>query len=100
MRRTGDCYDNAVMEAFFSTVKTELADRFERCGEAKVQLLDYIEVFYNQRRRHSTIGYMSPAAFERDRRCQIQGVALAGIHSPTSMSTGGPPSARITFSDR
>jgi transposase InsO family protein len=66
MSRTGDCYDNAVMEAFFSTVKTELADRFESCGEAKMQLFDYIEVFYNQRRRHSTIGYVSPAAFERD----------------------------------
>ena len=65
MSRTGDCYDNAVMEAFFSTVKTELADRFESCGEAKMQLFDYIEVFYNQRRRHSTIGYVSPAAFER-----------------------------------
>jgi putative transposase len=65
MSRTGDCYDNAVMEAFFSTLKTELADRFESCGEAKMQLFDYIEAFYNSRRRHSTIGYMSPAAFER-----------------------------------
>jgi transposase InsO family protein len=65
MSRRGNCYDNAVMEAFFSTLKTELADRFESCGEAKMQLFDYIEVFYNQRRRHSTIGYMSPAAFER-----------------------------------
>lgn len=55
----------AVMEAFFSTVKTELADRFESCGEAKMQLFDFIEVFYNQRRRHSTIGDVSPAAFER-----------------------------------
>jgi transposase InsO family protein len=66
MSRKGDCYDNAVMEAFFSTVKTELADRFESCGDAKMQLFDYLEVFYNQRRRHSTIGYVSPAAFERD----------------------------------
>src|SRR5262245_44578974 len=65
MSRTGNCHDNAVMEAFFSTLKTELADRFESCGEAKMQLFDYIEVFYNQRRRHSTIGYVSPAQFER-----------------------------------
>lgn len=65
MSRTGNCYDNAVMEAFFSTVKTELADRFESCGAAKMQLFDYLEVFYNQRRRHSTIGYVSPAVFER-----------------------------------
>ena len=65
MSRRGNCYDNAVMESFFSTVKTELADRFDTCGEAKTELFDYIEVFYNQRRRHSTIGQISPAAFER-----------------------------------
>jgi transposase InsO family protein len=65
MSRRGDCYDNAVMESFFSTVKSELADRFDSVGEAKVELFDYIEVFYNQRRRHSTLGQISPAAFER-----------------------------------
>src|SRR5688572_8923223 len=79
----------AVMEAFFSTVKTELADRFESCGEAKMQLFDYLEVFYNQRRRHSTIGYVSPAVFEGDRRWQVHRVVLAGIHTPTSRLTGG-----------
>jgi len=65
MSRRGDCYDNAVMESFFSTVKSELADRFASFGEAKMTLVDYIEVFYNQRRRHSTLGQISPAAFER-----------------------------------
>jgi putative transposase len=65
MSRRGNCHDNAVMEAFFSSLKTELADRFESCGAAKMALFDYIEVFYNQRRRHSTIGYLSPASFER-----------------------------------
>ena len=65
MSRRGDCYDNAAMESFFSTVKTELADRFPSYGEAKMALFDYIEVFYNQRRRHSTLGLISPAAFER-----------------------------------
>jgi putative transposase len=64
MRRGGDCYD-AVMESFFSTVKSELADRFASFSEAKMELFDYIEVFYNQRRRHSTLGQISPAAFER-----------------------------------
>lgn len=98
MSRTGDCYDNAVMEAFFSTVKTELADRFASCGDAKMQLFDYLEVFYNQRRRHSTIGYVSPGVFER--RCQGHGVALAGIPMPTSILTGRPPSARMTFYER
>jgi len=47
MSRRGNCYDNAVMEAFFSTVKSEVADRFESCGEAKMELFDFIEVFYN-----------------------------------------------------
>jgi transposase InsO family protein len=65
MSRRGDCYDNAVMEAFFSSLKAELADRFDSCGEAKTELFDYIEVFYNQQRRHSTLGQISPAAFER-----------------------------------
>ena len=65
MSRRGNCYDNAVMESFFSTVKSELADRFVSFGEAKMELFDYIEVFYNQRRRHSTLGQISPAAFER-----------------------------------
>ena len=64
MSRTGDCYDNAVMEAFFSTLKIELADRFESCGHAKREVFEYVEVFYNQRRRHSTLGYVSPAEFE------------------------------------
>jgi transposase InsO family protein len=65
MSRRGDCFDNAVMESFFSTLKSELADRFASFGEAKMELFDYIEVFYNQRRRHSTLGQISPAAFER-----------------------------------
>jgi transposase InsO family protein len=65
MSRRGNCYDNAVMEAFFSSVKTETADRFASHGEAKMELFDYIEVFYNQRRRHSTIGQSSPAEYER-----------------------------------
>ena len=58
-------YDNAVMESFFSSVKSELRDRFDSCSEAKMELCDYIEVFYNQRRRYSTLDYVSPAAFER-----------------------------------
>jgi transposase InsO family protein len=65
MSRRGDCYDNAVMESFFSTVKAELGEHFGSYGLAKEQLFDYIEVFYNQRRRHSTLGQISPAAFER-----------------------------------
>ncbi len=65
MSRRGNCYDNAVVETFFSTVKNEVGERYESHGEAKGQLFDYIEVFYNQRRRHSSAGRMSPAASER-----------------------------------
>jgi transposase InsO family protein len=65
MSRRGNCHDNAVMESFFSTLKTELADRFPSFSAAKMELFDYIEPFYNQRRRHSTLGQISPAAFER-----------------------------------
>ncbi len=65
MSRRGNCYDNAVIESFFSTVKSELGERFESHGAAKMELFDYIEVFYNQRRRHSTIGQISPAEYER-----------------------------------
>jgi putative transposase len=70
MSRRGNCYDNAVMESFFSTVKSELADRFDSFGVAKMELFDYLEVFYNQRRRHSTLGQVSPAAFEKTRAAQ------------------------------
>jgi putative transposase len=70
MSRRGNCHDNAVMESCFSTIKFELADRFDSCSEAKRALFDYIEVFYNQRRRHSTIGQISPAAYERRARAE------------------------------
>jgi len=65
MSRRGNCYDNAVMESFFSTIKSELGERFDSYGDAKMELFDYIEVFYNRRRRHSTLGQISPAEFER-----------------------------------
>jgi len=65
MSRTGNCYDNAVMESWFSTFKFELGETFESIRHGKDQAFDYIEVFYNQRRRHSSIGYVAPAEFER-----------------------------------
>ena len=65
MSRRGNCYDNAVMESWFATVKSEEGERFESYAHAKEALFDYIEVFYNQRRRHSTLGQISPAEFER-----------------------------------
>jgi len=65
MSRRGNCWDNAVMESFFSTVKSELGEHFDSHDTAKRELFAYIEAFYNQKRRHSTLGQISPAAFER-----------------------------------
>jgi transposase InsO family protein len=71
MSRKGNCYDNAVMESWFSTVKSELGERFESYGVAKAELFDYIEVFYNQQRMHSSIGYATPAEHERAARVKV-----------------------------
>jgi len=76
MSRRGNCYDNAVAESWFSTFKSELGEHFESYAEAKEQSFDYIEVFYNQQRRHSTIDYLAPAAFERRHR-ELAAVAIA-----------------------
>ncbi len=66
MSRTGDCWDNAVAESFFGTLRAELLDheRYETRAEAKAALQDYIEGFYNPRRRHSSTGYVSPMEYE------------------------------------
>jgi len=56
------CYDNVVMEAFFSTAKSEIGEWFERHGAAKARLFDDLELFYNQQRRHSSAGRVNPAA--------------------------------------
>jgi len=65
MSRRGNCIDNAAMESWNSTLKSELGEHFESYGVAKEQLFDYIEVFYNQQRRHSSIDYLSPAEYEK-----------------------------------
>ena len=69
MSRRGNCYDNAVAESFFSTLKNELVhDRtFQTRDEARSQVFEFIEVFYNRQRVHQTLGYVSPAAFEARR---------------------------------
>jgi transposase InsO family protein len=71
MSRRGNCIDNAAMESWFSTLKSELGERFESYGAAKEELFDYIEVFYNQQRRHSAIDYVSPAEYERNERMRL-----------------------------
>jgi transposase InsO family protein len=67
MSARGDCYDNAVAESFFHTLKTEYVyfERFRTRAEAQSGIFEYIEVFYNRIRRHSTLGNMSPQAFEQ-----------------------------------
>ena len=64
MSRKGHCWDNAVGESFFGTLKTELDEPFLTRAGAHAKLFDYIEVFYNRRRLHSTLNYMSPATYE------------------------------------
>ena len=66
MSRVGCCYDNAMMESFFATIKRELLHRheFSTRKEAESAIFHYIEAFYNRQRRHSSLGYLSPEAFE------------------------------------
>ena len=64
MSRTGNCYDNAAMESWFSTLKAELGEKYESPKTAKHELFEYIEMFYNQQRTHSTLGYLSPGEYE------------------------------------
>ena len=73
MSRKGNCWDNAVVESFFSTLKTELVYRtcFKTREQGRSELFDYIETFYNAKRRHSALGYVSPAEFERQRATRL-----------------------------
>ena len=68
MSRKGNCLDNAPMESFFSSLKTEMVHRakFQTRREAKAALFEYIEIFYNRQRRHSSIGYRTPAQARMD----------------------------------
>ena len=70
MSRSGNCWDNAAMESFFSTLKTERTSRkvYRTRDEARADVFDYVERFYNPRRRHSTLGYLSPMEYENQRR--------------------------------
>lgn len=67
MSRSGNVWDNAEMESFFSTLKTERtgSKTYSSRDEARADVFDYIKRFYNTTRRHSTIGYLSPVEFER-----------------------------------
>jgi putative transposase len=67
MGNRGCAYDNAVCESFFKTLKSELVDRrsWPTKAEARHAVFDFIETFYNRHRRHSTLGYLSPAEYEK-----------------------------------
>jgi len=71
MSRKGNCYDNAVTERFFKTLKEELTNlkTYETIKDLRNDLFDYIEVFYNRERLHSTLGHMSPSDYERTALC-------------------------------
>lgn len=78
MSSTGNCYDNAITESFFHTIKTELTfwNSYQTREEAKRSIFEYIEIFYNRQRLHSAIGYLSPVEFEeKNRRELIEKVA-------------------------
>jgi transposase InsO family protein len=66
MSGKGNCYDNAVAESFFHTLKTELVyhERYQTRYEARRSLFEYMETFYNRIRKHSTLGYRSPVEYE------------------------------------
>jgi putative transposase len=66
MSRTGNCYDNAVVESFFSTLEFEpvMTADWRTREEARTAVFEYIETWYNRKRRHSTLGYLSPADYE------------------------------------
>ena len=66
MSRKGNCYDNACVESFFSTLKNELVEGrlYDTREQARTEIFEYIEVFYNRQRLHQSLGYVSPAQFE------------------------------------
>lgn len=66
MSRKGNCWDNAIAESFFKTLKTEMVyhSKFQTRAQAKLEIFDYIEVWYNRKRRHSALGYLSPEQVE------------------------------------
>ena len=81
MGSVGDAFDNAMCESFFATLECELLDRcrFKTPAEARTAVFEFIEAFYNLRRRHSGIGYLSPIDYERRHHAMI---AVPGDHSP------------------
>jgi len=76
MSKKGDCWDNAVAESFFHTLKVELVHRnkFKTRDEGKRKIFEYVEMYYNRRRAHSTLGNLSPSEYERQADLSLQNV--------------------------
>ena len=81
MGSRGDCFDNAVAESFFASIKTELIHgrSWPTKAELRTEVFEYIEVFFNRRRRHSTLGFLSPAQFESDHHQKTEKITTTAI---------------------
>ena len=79
MSRKGDCWDNAPVESFFATLKKELIHQrhYASRDEARQEVFEFIEVYYNRQRRHSTLGYLGPVEFEQKAVAQPSDIRLA-----------------------
>ena len=99
MGSVGDAYDNAMCESFFATLECELLDRrrFKTQAEARVAVFEFIEGFYNPRRRHSSIGYLSPIDYERQHHAESSRsrthASLPSCSRPSRTSPPGGPKA-------
>ena len=94
MGSVGDAYDNAMAESFFATLECELLDRrrFKTQAEARIAVFTFIESFYNPRRRHSSIGYLSPIAYEKsllDPAAHDPAIVLAAVEARPGSSEMG-----------
>jgi putative transposase len=83
MGSKGDCFDNAVAESFFATLKKELIHgrSWPSKAELRTEVFEYIEIFFNRRRRHSTLGFLSPAQFETTRQIETEKIGSAATVS-------------------
>jgi len=95
MGSVGDAYDNAMCESFFATLECELLDRrrFKTQGEARIAVFEFIEGFYNPRRRHSSIGYLSPIEYERQIAADPDALQHAGVLAAVKDKPCGRPQA-------
>ena len=90
MGSVGDAYDNALCESFFATLECELLDRqrFDTHAAARFAVFDYIEGWYNTRRRHSALAYLSPIAYERAHETGARTVAVGSTSTPEGATSG------------